>query len=134
MNIFKVHPFTLRKTLLAASRLKLTESNVSPDDIVLFIIDRDFYDCSTFYSRGEFPKFYDPGFCSAHPVNPFHATPTKKAREIFDADFCIWMDTIKESDYKDTDKIFQAPSRFDLKISKWDEYSPSQVANIIKNV
>ena len=60
--------------------------------------------------------------------------PTKKAREIFDADFCIWMDTIKESDYKDTDKIFQAPSRFDLKISKWDEYSPSQVANIIKNV
>ena len=30
--------------------------------------------------------------------------PTKEARQIFDADYCIWMDTIKESNYKDTDR------------------------------
>lgn len=35
-----------------------------------------------FYAKNEFPKFYEPGFCSAHPVNPFHATPTKKARDL----------------------------------------------------
>ena len=35
-----------------------------------------------FYLRSEFPKFYEPGFCSAHPVNPFHATSTKKARDL----------------------------------------------------
>ena len=33
--------------------------------------------------------------------------PTKEARKIFDADYCIWTDTIKESNYKDTDKIFE---------------------------
>tara|TARA_Y100000992_G_C21054897_1_gene391345 strand:- start:61 stop:468 length:408 start_codon:yes stop_codon:yes gene_type:complete len=60
--------------------------------------------------------------------------PTKEARKIFDADYCIWMDTIKESNYKDTDKIFEEPEKFNLKISKWDEYSPSQVASLIKDV
>tara|TARA_B100000925_G_scaffold130695_1_gene97761 strand:- start:426 stop:833 length:408 start_codon:yes stop_codon:yes gene_type:complete len=60
--------------------------------------------------------------------------PTEEVRKIFDADFCIWMDTIKESNYEDTDKIFEDPVKFDLKISKWNEYSPSQIANFIKNV
>ena len=60
--------------------------------------------------------------------------PTKEARKIFDADYCIWMDTIKESNYKDTDKIFEEPKQFDLRISKWDEFSPLQVANFIRDV
>ena len=60
--------------------------------------------------------------------------PTEEVRKIFDADFCIWMDTIKESNYEDTDKIFEDPVKFDLKISQWNEYSPSQIANFIKNV
>ena len=60
--------------------------------------------------------------------------PTDEARKIFDADYCIWMDTIKESNYKDTDKIFENPKKFNLKFSKWDQYSPIQVANLIKNV
>ena len=60
--------------------------------------------------------------------------PTKEAREIFDADYCIWMDTIKESNYEDTDKIFEVPEKFNLKISSWDQYSPSQVASLIRDV
>ena len=60
--------------------------------------------------------------------------PTKRAREIFDADFCIWMDTIKESNYKDTDKIFEEPEDYNLRISAWNQYSPTEVADLIKNV
>ena len=60
--------------------------------------------------------------------------PTKKVRKIFDADFCIWMDTIKESNYKDTDKIFEKPENFNLKISKWNQYSPKEIASLIKDV
>ena len=60
--------------------------------------------------------------------------PTKEARKIFDADYCIWMDTIKESNYKDTDKIFEKPKQFDLRISRWDEFSPLQVASFIRDV
>ena len=60
--------------------------------------------------------------------------PTKDARKIFEADFIIWMDTIKESNYKDTDLIFQEPMNINLRISKWNEYSPKEVAKLIKNV
>ena len=60
--------------------------------------------------------------------------PTKEARDIFEADFSIWMDTIQESKFEDTDKIFEKPEKFNLKISSWDQYSPSQVANLIRNV
>ena len=60
--------------------------------------------------------------------------PTRESRKIFGADYTIWMDTIKESNYKDTDKIFEKPNNFDLKISKWNQYSPLEVADLIKNV
>ena len=35
--------------------------------------------------------------------------PTKKAREILKPDFVIFMNTIKESQYEDTNKIFESP-------------------------
>ena len=60
--------------------------------------------------------------------------PTRESRKIFSADFNICMDTVKESNYKDSDKIFEEPKNFDLKISKWNQYSPFEVADLIKNV
>ena len=57
----------------------------------------------------------------------------KRGKKIFGADYCIWMDTIK-SNYSDTDKIFEEPEKFNLKISSWDQFSPSQVADLIKDV
>tara|TARA_B100000674_G_C37757430_1_gene876286 strand:- start:429 stop:836 length:408 start_codon:yes stop_codon:yes gene_type:complete len=60
--------------------------------------------------------------------------PTKEARKIFNADYSIWMDTIQVSEYKDTDKIFERPSKINLRISKWDQYSPLEIANFIRNV
>ena len=60
--------------------------------------------------------------------------PTKQVRKIFDADYCIWMDTIKESNYEDTDRIFEVPLKTNLRITKWNQYSPSEIADFIKNV
>ena len=44
------------------------------------------------------------------------------------------MDTIKESNYEDTDKIFEEPENFNLKISSWNQYSPKEIASLIKDV
>ncbi len=60
--------------------------------------------------------------------------PTEEARKIFNADYSIWMNTIKESNYKDTDKIFEKPSNINIEISSWDQYSPLEIANLIRNV
>ena len=35
--------------------------------------------------------------------------PTEEIRRIFDADITIWMNTIKESKYPDTNQIFETP-------------------------
>ena len=43
----------------------------------------------------------------------------KDMRDILNADYIIWMDTVKSSKYKDTDEIFEIPSLVDSKIDKF---------------
>ena len=56
--------------------------------------------------------------------------PTDQIRKLFDADFSIWMDTIKECRFEDTNKIFQKPKKADL-IIKTFEYSVQDIINKI---
>lgn len=46
--------------------------------------------------------------------------PTEKTRSLFDADFIIWMNTIKEGRFDDTNKMFEKPSKFDLELTNFD--------------
>ena len=59
--------------------------------------------------------------------------PTEDLRSSFGADFTIWMDTVKESKFKDTDSIFEAPKEVDIRITDWSEYNHKKIAEIIKN-
>ena len=43
--------------------------------------------------------------------------PLKKIRDKFKPDYLIWMDTIKESKYKNTDSIFEPPIHCDVRVS-----------------
>jgi len=45
--------------------------------------------------------------------------PTRQAREQFNADFIVWMDTIKEGRFEDTNKMFERPAEVDLHIDKF---------------
>ncbi len=42
--------------------------------------------------------------------------PTEETRKQFKADYTIWMDTIKEGRFEDTNKMFEEPSQYDFKI------------------
>ena len=42
--------------------------------------------------------------------------PTEETRKQFDADYTVWMDTIKEGKYEDTNKMFEEPSQYDFKV------------------
>ena len=44
--------------------------------------------------------------------------PLDVTRKIFKPDLLIWMDTIKKSRFKDTNKIFIPPSKFDFRIKE----------------
>jgi adenylylsulfate kinase len=47
----------------------------------------------------------------------------QRNRENFDADIVIWMDTIKEGRYEDTNKLFQDPDNVDFHITEWNEHN-----------
>ena len=46
--------------------------------------------------------------------------PTPAARKLFPADYIIWMDTIKEGRFDDTNKMFVKPEKFDFKVTSMD--------------
>ena len=46
--------------------------------------------------------------------------PTPKTRQDFDADFIIWMDTIKSCKFEDTNVMFVPPDNYDLRVTSKD--------------
>ena len=57
--------------------------------------------------------------------------PTKSTRENFDADIVVWMDTITEGRFEDTNKLFQNPKNVDFHITEWNETNHKEVAEKI---
>lgn len=43
--------------------------------------------------------------------------PTEETRKQFDADYTVWMDTIKEGRFEDTNKLFEQPKNYDFKVT-----------------
>jgi adenylylsulfate kinase len=58
--------------------------------------------------------------------------PTEKARQEFNADFTVWMDTIKEGRYEDTNKMFEKPDTFNYHVSAWFTDTHLQLMEVIK--
>ena len=46
--------------------------------------------------------------------------PTQKTREHFGADYVIWMDTIKEGRFEDTNKMFVEPTEYNFRVTSKD--------------
>jgi adenylylsulfate kinase len=58
--------------------------------------------------------------------------PTPEARALFPADFIIWVDTIKEGRFDDTNKMFVKPSKFDYHVTTQD--AKNWAPKIIKEI
>ena len=54
-------------------------------------------------------------------------------RELFGADFIIWMDTIKKSRYADTNSAFVPPENYTLRLTDFN-YSVDKIAYQLTNV
>ena len=59
--------------------------------------------------------------------------PTPEARNLFPADYIVWMDTIKKGRFEDTNEMFVKPEKYDFKITTLDAklWAP-QIAERIK--
>ena len=59
--------------------------------------------------------------------------PTEQTRQDFGADYIIWMDTIKEGRFEDTNKIFVAPDNVDFHITDWNDHNHDDIAKELLN-
>ena len=57
--------------------------------------------------------------------------PTEKARAEFAPDYVVWMDTIKECRFEDTNRIFEQPVKFDYHVSDWFTDTHAQLAQVV---
>ena len=57
--------------------------------------------------------------------------PTEKARKEFGADYTIFLNTIKEGRYEDTNAIFENPSHVDYEINEWSKDASEKIGRII---
>ena len=46
--------------------------------------------------------------------------PTPEARKLFPADYIVWVDTIKEGRFDDTNKMFVKPDKYDFHVTTQD--------------
>lgn len=59
--------------------------------------------------------------------------PTENARLEFEPDYTVWMDTIKQGKYEDTNRIFQSPVKVNYHVKEWFHDTHAQLSEVIKN-
>ena len=61
--------------------------------------------------------------------------PTEKARESFDPDYIIWLDTIKEGRFEDTNQMFEKPKKINFFVKNFmSDKEIKQLAEEIQDV
>ncbi len=59
--------------------------------------------------------------------------PTEKARQEFGADYTVWMDTIKEGRFADTNILFEPPLNVDYHVKDWFKDTHAELMKVITN-
>ena len=68
-----------------------------------------------------------------HHVVADFICPTPEARKLFNADYIVWINTIKKGRFDDTNKMFVKPEKFDFEVTTQDAESwAKKIAEKIK--
>ena len=58
--------------------------------------------------------------------------PTYMSRSEFNADYTVWMDTIKEGRFEDTNALFEKPVDVDYHVEKWFDNAHEQLMPVVQ--
>lgn len=59
--------------------------------------------------------------------------PTEQARKEFNPDYTVWMNTIEEGRFEDTNAMFEKPTNYDYHVSKWFTDTHQQLTKVVNN-
>ena len=58
--------------------------------------------------------------------------PTEKARQEFEPNYTVWMDTIKKGRFEDTNAMFEKPPRCDYHVAEWFTDTAQQLKPVVE--
>jgi adenylylsulfate kinase len=110
-----------KTTLADALQKRLNASWLNADEIRTRFNDMDFSIDGRFRQARRMSQLaaMDAFDGWKHTICDFVA-PTEEIRELFDADYVIWVDTIKEGRFEDTNKLFEPPESYDVRVTEQD--------------
>ena len=109
------------KTTLASKLAPLLKAKwLNADKVRKDANDWDFSDEGIKRQAKRMSGFADKFKKEGHNVIADFFCPTPTTREIFNADYVIWLDTIEKGRFEDTNKIFIKPEKYDFKITSQD--------------
>ena len=82
--------------------------------------DWDFSEMGRSIQTNRMKRLIDEAIQNNRNVIVDFVCPTKHTREDFNVDYIVWMDTIKEGRFEDTNKMFEEPDNFDFKVTHKD--------------
>mgnify|MGYP001595178581 CR=1 FL=1 len=59
--------------------------------------------------------------------------PLQWTRDAFDADYTVWMDTIKEGPHVNTNKMFERPTNVNYHVNTWFDDTHQQLVRVVNN-
>ena len=105
------------KTTLAKKLVNLINAEwLNADDVRKKANDWDFSPKGRIRQAMRMAKLADEFKLKKRDVVVDFICPTEKSMNLFNPDFVIWMDTISEGRYDDTNKLFTKPKKYDVRV------------------
>ena len=122
------------KTTLASKLAPLLNAKwVNNDKVRKAANDWDFSEEARKRQAKRMADFADKYKQEGHYVVADFICPTSKARELFNADYVVWVDTIDKGRFDDTNAMFVKPEKFDFRVTTQNaEVWATQIAEKIK--
>ena len=109
------------KTTLASKLAPLIKAKwLNADKIRKELNDWDFSEKARLRQAKRMSELADKYIKEGHNVVADFICPTPEARKLFNADYIIWVDTIKKGRYEDTNAMFIKPEKFDFHVTSQD--------------
>ena len=106
------------KTTLASKLVSLLNAKwLNNDKVRKAANDWDFSEEARTRQAKRMAGFAEKYKHEGHYVVADFICPTPKARKLFNADYVVWVDTIKKGKFEDTNKMFVKPKHYDFQVT-----------------
>ena len=106
------------KTTLASELVTLLDAKwLNADKIRKELNDWDFSEEARLRQAKRMSDYADKYKKEGHNVIADFICPLPKSRELFNADYIVWVDTIKKGRFDDTNAMFVPPEKYDFHVT-----------------